>query len=134
MRAFNQPRNIRHHKAALFFRFPDRNDTEIRLQRGKWIISDLWTRRRDTRNQRGLTDVGIADEAHISKQLEFQAEDAFLAGSSLFVLTRSLVWEISKARVASPAAPAAGNYDAFICARKIVDLLSSVCVVHDRAH
>src|ERR1700686_1575436 len=114
MRAFNQPRNIRHHKAALFFRFPDRNDTEIRLQRGKWIISDLWARRRDTRNQRGLADVGIADEAHISKQFEFQAEDALFAGSSLFVLTRRLVRRCSKARVSSTAAPAAGNHDAFI--------------------
>src|SRR5580704_4372252 len=134
MSPFNQPRNIRHHKAALFLRFADRNYAEIKLQSGKRIISNLRPRRRDTRNQRGLADVGKTDQPHISQQLKFQPEDAFFAGPTLFVLTRRLVRGRSKARIPPPTAPAAGNHDAFIRAGKIVHLLARFRVIHNRSH
>src|SRR5580692_5437156 len=134
MSPFNQPRNIRHHKAALLFRFPYRYDAEVRLQSRKRIISNLRPSRRYSRNQGGLTDVGKTDQSHIGQQFEFQPEDAFFAGPSLFVLPRRLVRGRSKARISPPTASAAGNHDAFIRAGKIVHLLARFRVIHNRSH
>src|SRR5580692_9955964 len=134
MRPFNQPRNIRHHKAALFFRFSHGHNAEVRLQSRKRIIGNLRPRRRDSRNQRGLANIGITDQPNIREQLKFQPEDTFFAGPSLFMFARSLVRRRSKARITAPAAPAVSDYHAFIRAGKIVDLVARFRVIHNRAH
>src|SRR5271155_346806 len=134
MSPFNQTRNIRHDEAAFFFGFSDRHDAEVRLQSREGIVGNLRPRRRDARDQRGLSNIGITDQPYIGEQLEFQAEDALFAGASLFMLARGLMRGRGKARVPSTTAPAAGNHDALIGVAEVVDFVAGFGVVHNRSH
>ena len=134
MSPFNQPRNIRHDEAAFFLGFSDRHDTEVGLQSREGIVGNLRPRRRDTRNQRGLANIGITDQPHIGEQFEFQAEDTLFARPSFFMLTRRLMRGRGKARIPPPTPSAASNHDALIRMGKIVDFLAGFGVVHNRSH
>src|SRR5580698_3641492 len=134
MSPFNPPRNIRHDEATVFLGFSDRHDTEVGLQSREGIIGHLGPRRRDTRNQRGLANIGITDQPHIGEQLEFQAEDTIFAWPSLFMLTRRLVRGRSKARIPPPTPSTASNYYAFIRMGKIVYFIAGFRVVNNRSY
>ena len=87
-----------------------------------------------TRDERRLAHIRISHEADIGEQLQLQAEVAFFARTSVFVLARRLMRGSGKLRVAASAASAARDHDAFIGTRKIVNFLARVLVVNDRAH
>ncbi len=87
-----------------------------------------------TRDQRGLADIRIADQADIGQKLQFQAEHALFAGPPGFMLARSLVSRGREACIAASTAPAAGNDNTIVGAGEVVYFLSGFVVVHDRAH
>ena len=81
-----------------------------------------------------LPTFGISHQADIGEELQFQAEDAFFAGTSVFVLARSLMGRGGEAGVAAPAAPAVGDDDALVGAGEVPDFLAGFFVVDDRAY
>ena len=79
---------------------------EMRLERRERIRSDLRTRRRNARDQRGLTRIRKTDEAHVREQFQFETQVAFLAGMSVFMLARRLVPRSNELRIAVTTAAA----------------------------
>ena len=132
VRALDQARNVGDHKADFILRIAHRNHAKIRLQSGERIVGDLRPRRRDARDQRGLTHVRISDQADIRQQLQFKPVVVFFAGASILVLARRLMHRSGKARIAASTAAAAGNHHALIGRREIEHLLARFLVVHDR--
>src|SRR5205823_3174332 len=86
-----------------------RNHAEIGLERGERIIGDLGTGSADTRDQRALAHVGIADQANIGQQLEFEPKKALFAAAAQLMLARRLMSGSSEAGIAVSAAPAASD-------------------------
>src|SRR5262249_44367258 len=70
-------------------RQPD--DAEVRRQRRERIVGDLRARPRHRREERGLADVGVAEEARVGEELELEAEGLRLAGRSGLGRPRRLV-------------------------------------------
>src|ERR1700691_399404 len=94
VRAFDQAGDISHDKRASLARCGigiGGNHTQMWLQRGERIRRDLWTRRRDTRNQRGFSSVREADQAYVRKQFQFKPQREFFTGFAIFVFPRSLM-------------------------------------------
>src|SRR5437660_708895 len=87
----------------------------------------------DAGDQRALAHVGIADQADIRQQLEFEAKEAFFAAAAEFVLARRLMGGGGEAGIAASAAPAAGDDDALIGAGKIVQAFAGSVVIKDGA-
>ena len=106
---------------------------EIGLERGEGIIRDLGPGSADARDQRALAHVGIADQADIGQQLEFEAKEALFAAAAQLVLARRLMGGGGEASVAASAAPAASDDDALIGAGKIVQALAGSVVIKDGA-
>ena len=73
----------------------------------------------------------LADEAYIREQLEFQAVNALLSWTAIFVLARSLMRGSRKAGVAASASTTTSNHDAFVGMGEVVNFLSSIIVIHN---
>ena len=103
MRAFDDSRNIGHHKAAMIRQL---HDAEIRLQRRKRIIGNLRPRRRNARNQRRFARIRITHQPDIRQQLQFQLQLFEFARLAVFVFGRRLVRGVVKRALPAAAAPA----------------------------
>ncbi|MPM21982.1 hypothetical protein SDC9_68432 [bioreactor metagenome] len=100
VRAFDQPRDVRHRQPAEIgiFHHPDH-----RMQRGEGVRRHLGPRRRNRPQQRRLAGVGIADQPGVGDGFQFEFEPEFLAFAALFGLARSPVAAGGKTGVAAPA-------------------------------
>ena len=78
MRALDQTWDVGHHERGVIVVRAD--DAEVRLKRSKRVIGNLWLRRRDARDQRGLAGVGEPDQSDVGKEFQFETQLAFLAG------------------------------------------------------
>ena len=65
---FNEARDICNYKADLVSGIAHHNYSQVRLQGCEWVVGDLGMRRRNARDQGGLSDVRISDQAHIVEQ------------------------------------------------------------------
>src|SRR5207245_10138121 len=101
-------------------RLANHNHAKIRLQRGERVIGDFWPGGRNARNQSGFANVGISDQSHIGEQLEFQAINALLSWTAVFVLARSLMRGSRTPGVAASASATARADDAVIGRRAVV--------------
>src|SRR5262249_6597403 len=63
--AFDQAGKIGHHEFAPI----NFNDTELRMQRRKWVVGDLWLRRTHRSEEGGLAGVRKSDQAGVGNQL-----------------------------------------------------------------
>ncbi len=88
--------------------------------------------RRRCGDERGLARVGIADQAYIGQQLQFEAVVALLARAAQFVLPGGLVDTGGEVLVATPAAAALGDDDLLVWFLEVVDQLAGVLVVKGR--
>ena len=66
--AGNQPRHFRNGECFV----PHIDDAQVRLQRGKRVVADLWFRRRQHRNERRLPGRWETDQAHIRHGFQLQ--------------------------------------------------------------
>ncbi len=114
MRAFNQSGHVGDDEGLLVGLLADRDHAEIGLEGGEGIVGDFGARGGDAGDERGLAGVGIADEADVGEQLEFETIAALLAGAAQFVLARSLVGAGGEVLVATAAAATARNRDALV--------------------
>src|SRR5205085_442470 len=87
------------------------HDAEVGAERGERIVADLWSCRRDDREQRGLTGVGLADEANVGDELELELQRASLTVFARLVLARRLMRRRREERVAFAAAAALRDDD-----------------------
>ena len=111
----------------------DHNHAQVGLQSGEGIVGNFGAGRGDARNQRGLADIGISDQAHVGQKFEFEAEYALFAGPTFFVFAGSLMGGGCEAGIAAAAAPAVGDDDALVGPGKVPDFLAGLLVVDDGA-
>ena len=84
----------------------ERDDAEIRRERGERVVGDLRPRGRDARDQRGLAGVREADQADVGEQLQLEPEVLLFAGLAGLRPARRAVGGRREARVAAAAAAA----------------------------
>ena len=115
-RAFDQPGDVGHDELGRVARspgaFPDAHDPEVRHQRREGIVGDLGSRRRDARDQRGLADVGKADQGDVGLQLQLEVEPVLLPGFALLGKGRGAPVVREEAVVALTAEAALGRQPA----------------------
>src|SRR5471032_396179 len=83
--AFDQAGNVGDHKAFLV---RHAHHTQVRVQGGKWVVSDLRTRVRYGRNEGGLASVRHAQQADVGQHFQFEAQFAAFA----FLALAFLAW------------------------------------------
>ena len=130
-RAFNQPRNIRDHKAAGIVH---PHHAQVGMQRGERIIRHLGTRRRHRADKGGLARVGHAQQAHVRQHLQLQLQSALLALLARRALARRAVGGGFEMDVAQAALAAARNHDALAVVGQVRHQLARVVVGNHRAH
>ncbi len=107
----------------------DGDHAEVGLEGGEGIVGDFGAGGGDAGDERGLAGVGIADQADVGQQLQFQAIGALLAGAAQFVLARGLVGGGGEVLVAASAAAALGDDQALVGLLEVVDELAGFLVV-----
>src|SRR5262245_18635742 len=73
---FDQTGDVGDHKAAAF---ASAHDSEVRMQRGERIVSDLGSRVRNRGDQCGLASVRHSEQADICQQTQLKLQLALLA-------------------------------------------------------
>src|SRR5689334_7385058 len=131
--SFDQPGNVSYNVTVLVRRLARRHDAEVRFQSGKGIVGDLGTRRRDARDQRRFSRIGIANQTDVRQQLQLEPVRALFTGTPKLVFARRLVCGCREVLVASSTASAFGDYDALVGMRKIVNALAGFGVVENGA-
>src|ERR1017187_505556 len=129
VRALDEPRHVGNNEGLEVGLLAHSDNAQIGLESGERIVGNLGLGGRDPRNKCGFAGVGIADQAHIGEQLQFQPVVALFACTSQFVLARSLMGAGGKVLVAAPTAPALGNDQAVVGNREVVDQLAGFLVV-----
>src|SRR5206468_9787295 len=79
---------VGNHKALVVVQL---NHSQIGLEGGEGIISDLWTGRRNSRNQCGFPNVRKTNQSHVCKQFQFEPEMTLLPGETILETTRSAI-------------------------------------------
>ena len=92
----------------------DLDDAEIGLEGGEGVVGDLGFGGGEARDERGLADVGVADEAGVGEETEFEAVGALFAGAAELVFARGLVGAGGEVLVAASAATAFGDDDGLV--------------------
>src|SRR5215472_12334625 len=133
VRAFNEARNIGHNKTDSLSRVTDGDYAKVRLEPGERIIGNLRARRRNTRDQGGFANIGVAHEPDVSEQLQFQSIGVLFTRPASFMLARRLVNRGCEACVSASAASAAGDDESLIRRGELEGFLAAPIVVNDRA-
>ena len=114
MRAFNEAGHIGDDEGLLVGLLADGDHAEIGFEGGEGIIGDFGLGGGDAGDERGFAGIGIADQADVGQQLEFEPIKAFLAGAAQLVLARGLMGAGGKVLIAAPAATAFGDDQALV--------------------
>src|SRR5437867_4410949 len=126
MGARDESWNISHHER---FVVVHGHYAEVRLEGRERIIRDLGPRRGNARNQRGLADVGKADQTDVGEQFQLQSEVLLLASHAILRLLRHTIHRRRKVRIAVSAASAFCNQDALADLREVMEDLPSFLIV-----
>ena len=133
VRALDEAGNVGNDKGLLIGSFADGDDAEIGLEGGEGVVGDFGFGGGDARDERGLADVGVADNADVGEDLELEAEGEFFAGVAHFVLAGSLVGGGGEVLVAAPTASAVGDDDALVGMLEVVDELAGIVIEDEGA-
>ena len=104
----------------------DLDYAEVGFEGGEGVVGDLRLGGGEARDQRRFADVGVADEAGVGEQTEFEAVVALFAGAAELVLARGLVGGGGEVLVAAASATAFGDDDGLVGVGEVVDELAGV--------
>ena len=133
VRAFDEAGHVGDGEGLLVGEVADLDDAEIGFEGGEGVVGDLGLGGGEERNQRGFADVGVADQAGVGEETEFEAEVAGFAGAAELVLAGGLVGAGGEVLVATASAAALGDDDCFVGVGEVVDQLAGVVVVDEGA-
>ncbi len=111
VRAFDEAGQVGDGEGLVVGRVADLDDAEVGFEGGEGVVGDLGLGGGEARDEGGLADVGVADEAGVGEEAEFEAVVAGFAGAAEFVFARGLVGAGGEVLVAAAAAAAAGDDD-----------------------
>ena len=132
VRAFDEAGHVGYGEGFFVGGVADLDDAEVGFEGGEGVVGDLGLGGGEARDERGFADVGVADEAGVGEQAEFEAIVAGFAGAAELVLARGLVGGGGEVLVAAAAAAAAGDDDFVVGVGEVVDELAGVVVVEQR--
>ena len=113
---FDETRNIGDDKFKIVLHS---NHTKVGFKRGEGIISNLWFRRRDPRNESGLADIREADKSNISHQFKFEVQPLFFSDLALFGKRRCSANIGKELGVALPASATGRRHPAIAMMNKV---------------
>ena len=128
MRALDEAGHVGHDEGLLVGFRANSHDAEVGFEGGEGVVGDLGLGCRDARDERGFAGVGVAHQANVGQQLQFESVVALFAGASQFVLAGRLVNAGGKVLVAASAAPALGDDHLFVGRLEVVDQLACVVI------
>jgi hypothetical protein len=108
------------------------HDAEIGFEGREGIVSDLRLRRRNARDQRGFTDVGISDERNVSHELDLEIEPALLANLALFCERRGPTGVRKEAGIALASLSTSGSHPTVTLGHEI-SKNSALSIENDRS-
>ena len=82
MGAFNEAGHIGDDEGLLIGLLADGDHAEVGFEGGEGIVGDFGPGGGDAGDEGGFACVGIADQAYVGQELEFEAIKAFLAGAA----------------------------------------------------
>ena len=129
MRAFNEAGHVGDDEGFQIGLLADGDHAEVGFEGGERVVGNLGPRGGDAGDERGFAGVGVADQADIGQQFQFEAIEALFAGPAEFVFARGLVNRGGKVLVPASAASALGDDDALVRLLEVVDQLAGFLVV-----
>ena len=111
----------------------DLDYAEVGFERGEGVVGDLGLGGGEAGDEGGFADVGVADEAGVGEQTEFEAVVALFAGAAEFVLARGLMGGGGEVLVAAASAAAAGDDDGLAGVGEVVDEFAGLVVEEEGA-
>src|SRR5438552_1476928 len=109
------------------------NDAEVGFERGERIVRNFGPRRGNHGNQRRLTRIGVANQADIGEEFQFEAKMTLFAGETVFVFARGLVPRLGKMLIAASTAPSMGDQYALARRGEISNRRTALIVKGKRA-
>src|SRR5580692_5477100 len=95
------------------------DDAQVWRERGKRIVCDFRTRRRNYGNQSGFARVWKAYETDIGEKLQFETKMPLFPGRAVFVFAGGLVPGLGKILIAATAAATFGDQHALSGNRQV---------------
>jgi hypothetical protein len=115
MRTLDQARDVCQHESEVIAL----SHAKVWLQRGEWVVADFRGGRRQRRQQAGLPDVRVPDQADVSDCLELQHQPARLARLTLLGHRWRLVRGRHEVNVAQPATTAPRHHHLVVCPAQV---------------
>jgi len=109
--------------------FADGDDAEVGLEGGEGVVGDFGFGGGDAGDECGLAGVRVAYEADVGEEFQFETIGALFAGAAHFVFAGGLVDGGGEVLVATTAASALGDDDAFVGLGEVVNELAGFLVV-----
>ena len=129
--AFDQARNIGHHKALLS---SHTHHTQIGVQGGERVVRNLGARIGHGRDKGGLARIGHTQQTHVGQHLQLQLQIATLAGKAGGLLAWSAVDSTLEAQIAKTTIAALGNGDDLTGLKQFKQHFASIGIADDGAH
>src|ERR1700735_5525627 len=129
VRAFDEARHVGYGEATLIGSVADLDDAEVGFEGGEGVVGNLGAGGGEARDERGLADVGIAYEADVGEEAEFETIVVGVAEATELMFARGLMRRGGEVLVATATATAAGDDDLVVGVGEIVDDLAGVGVV-----
>src|SRR4030095_16673416 len=104
--ALDQPWNVGNDEAAVV---AQADHTQVRRERGEWVVGNLRTCRRDARDECGLSRIGKSDEPDVGEQSQFEAEELLFPSLARLRASRCTIGGAYEARVSRAAPASAGD-------------------------
>ena len=131
--AFNETGEIGYCEGFGVGEVADLDYAEVGFEGGEGVVGDLWLSRGEAGDEGRLADIGVAYEACIGKETEFEAVAALFACAAKFVLAGGLVGGCREVLVAAASASTAGDDNGFVGASEVVDEFAGLVVVEEGA-
>src|SRR4029079_15708373 len=129
VRAFDDSRNVGNDEGPMIRQL---DHSQVRSERRKGIVGDLWARSGNHREQSGFAGIRLAHQAHVCDQLELELEFWHFALLTRLPLARCLMSSGRKECVAFPTATAFRDYCFLTVFQDFCHDLASVVVANDR--
>src|SRR5688572_8988638 len=131
VRAFNQPRNIRHHETLSLI---VTDHAKIGDQGCKRVVGNFRPHCGNNRDQCRLTGVRHADNSNIGQEPQFDLQLAIFTGFTRLSKPWATVCRGNEVRIAFAASPAGGEHKTVASLNQIADSLAGPGVASNRSH
>ena len=129
VRAFDEAGHVRNDVGFLIGLLADSDYAEVGFEGGEGVVGDFGFGSGNAGDERGLTGIGVSDQANVGEELELETEQALFSGASELVFTRGLMGRSCEVLVAATASAAFGNDNTIVRRLEVMDQLTGFLIV-----